>query len=277
MAKHCLLFVLLTAFLFSLPVYAVDQTKYGSLKVVSENENAEIYVDGALAGYKIVTIEEIPVGSHYILIKLDGQKVFDKMFLIQRDQQTTIVYTEEDKTKKVIEQKEKTTTEMASKLEVYLPLNIFITYGTYNVTVSSGGQSVSDSASSSFTGFGLGIKNILKSNKDLLNTQTNYYYLGSFNYNTKVAGTQLSYISFDIGGDNNQAIFGEIGLNYPLWSVDGLSVSGNIGYQAAFGFNLTDYIGIGIKYAVFNGSFSASGYNFTVNYSQPMAIVSIHF
>jgi len=83
-----LLFSMIT--LVQAPSFAKEN--YGTLKVICENENVEIYVDGLLAGKGIVTIEEILVGSHYVKVVSGGYRtIFSKIVDIKEGQQETVV------------------------------------------------------------------------------------------------------------------------------------------------------------------------------------------
>ena len=89
--KLIALFLLSTSFFLAISNPTIANPKYGTLKIIAENENAEIFIDGAMAGHKIVTIEEIIVGTHQVKVVLGSTTIYEKMVLIQEGEQSTIV------------------------------------------------------------------------------------------------------------------------------------------------------------------------------------------
>lgn len=235
--------------------------EYGTLKVVTDDENAEIYVDGAMAGYYVVTIEKILVGSHYVQVKLDGKSIYSQMVSVQKGKQITVVASLEGTRNFVGE-----TETMPAKNKLF-PLVYEVTYGGYNINYYIEGLAGTPSSTTNTLGIGLGLKKYIEQ-------ESNLYYIVGFHYNNKILSDQLSYLFLNVGNEN-QTGFTELGINYCQWQNDAMGVSGTVGYQIAIGFNSTKNITWGIKYAVFNGGFNYLGYSGNVTFAQPMVFVRI--
>jgi len=84
------------------------------------------------------------------------------------------------------------------------------------------------------------------------------YYATGLQYEGKFLGnTQITSYYVNIGSENELA-FTEFGVNYSLWKVDRSMINGSIGYQAILGFGFNDNIKWGIKYVVYNSSYTDS-------------------
>jgi hypothetical protein len=252
---------------------ALGKEGYGLLRVISEDDQADIYVDGLLAGKSPVTIEDILPGSHYIKVISGPNAIFNKLIYIKEGQQETVVanpsnYQESpEKPTYDLNKHDNDKNEKPSTL-----MQFFVDYGRYSLTLSAAGSSLSSIAPKDFYGFGAEIKKLLKDGA---------YYSGGFHYYSKVAPIQVSYFSANYGIDNGTT-FGEFGLNMPLWQVDGYSVGGSIGYQVTLGFNMSDNVSFGAKYVVCNGSYDyVDPYYYTttpvtITLTQPVFYISIH-
>ncbi|MFA4857752.1 MAG: hypothetical protein WC901_06435 [Candidatus Margulisiibacteriota bacterium] len=254
-------FLVLLIFLFCAVSASAEPAQPGSLKVISDEEGVETYVDGALAGGEVVTIKNILAGQHYIVVKSGGEIIFRKTVLVQSGEQTLVVAHPEKTAEATKSQKAQSDKEKSTFFVVD------ITSGGYNLTGSFAGYNWSSSYPGA-TGISVGFNNIL--GKDLFS----YYYGGGIGYNSKTIDTQLSYLYLNVGGKNEIA-FTEAGINYSFWQVDGLTVSGNVGYQIAVGFGLTSRIAVGAKYEMFNGAFTYSSYPGTITFARSAIFMRI--
>ncbi len=265
MINRTLIIASLMLLIFSPQLSQADTIKYGTLKVITDNESAEIYIDGGLAGRSIVTIEDIQAGSHYIKIISGKKTIYDKIITIQEGQQETIVAKSKEE---ITEEKKIEPGDQSQYPHLEMPFGISVTYGGYNATLSMSGLSSSFPVQGNCFGLGIKIIRYLKESK-------NTYYAAGFHFNAETGPTQISYVYIDVGM-RSEIVFSEIGINYSMWQNRYLSINSNIGYQIALGINLTDNFSTGVKYAIFNGSGTYSGYPYDISFAQTMVFATIH-
>lgn len=60
--------------LFTEAQHDVEKAKLGSLRIASEPDGAQAYVDGKYYGITPCTAEQLPVGTHFVTVKKDGYR-----------------------------------------------------------------------------------------------------------------------------------------------------------------------------------------------------------
>jgi hypothetical protein len=196
---------------------------YGTINIVAEDDNAEIYLNGAYVGKKIVNIDRLSPGLHKVEVKAGNRTIYNKSILLQEGRQTNISID-----KKIID----------------FPIIMDIGYGSYVF-----GKNMPDYISTNDPNpisIGFGFKNSFLDSRDIS------YVVGA-HFNGRIDAGQITYGYADLCIENDMA-FTQFGINYPYWDTgSSYSIKGKIGYQAMAGFKVTNNISIGLKLVNING------------------------
>lgn len=252
--KHFISVLLVAAFVLSFWCgSARAEAGFGSLKVIADNDTAKIYVDGNFEGTGVASVGKIIVGNHYIQAKIDNIPVFEEMVAVREGEQTTVVAkggAAPLQAAPVAEPAAATTpTETASQAPRSNAFGLDVSYGA--LTVSALGTTYTTKTSP----FGVGLFGRIPI-ADYCNLVIGGHYV------SKVEGVQLTYAYVDLAGRTG-GLVGSIGINYPSYTVDGVSssaIQASAGYQAMLGYCITDFLMLGAKYIITNAK--VAGYDF---------------
>lgn len=82
--------VMVLAAFVMLMVSTVAMAETGKLNVVTDMDDADIYIDGSLAGRSFIKDYQVESGSHYIMVKRNDKKIYAKTVYIYPGQVETI-------------------------------------------------------------------------------------------------------------------------------------------------------------------------------------------
>ncbi|MFC1770882.1 hypothetical protein ACFLZV_03250 [Candidatus Margulisiibacteriota bacterium] len=86
------LLILFLWLLLSSTLYAEENIpKYGVLNVFTDLPKAVVYVDSLAAGQESVVKLPLPIGEHYVQVKLDNKLVYAEKVIIKENRSTTVV------------------------------------------------------------------------------------------------------------------------------------------------------------------------------------------
>jgi hypothetical protein len=71
-------------------VTALLKQESGSVNITSAPDNANIYIDGMKVGATPATLSSISIGTHEIVVKIDGHKDWKKSILIKKDKEVSL-------------------------------------------------------------------------------------------------------------------------------------------------------------------------------------------
>ncbi|HPQ08935.1 MAG TPA: hypothetical protein PK995_06870 [Bacteroidia bacterium] len=137
-------------------VNPVNKTKTGSIKVFSELNNVQIYLDEAYKGKDISFIDSVPVGTHYLKAVKDNVIIYSDLVNVNQNSVTTVLI------KNTKEVKEKILESKYEEIQNYKKNRLEVLLSSKYVTNVSG----------------------------ITNSST--YYPGYFSYSTSVSNFQVS-------------------------------------------------------------------------------------
>ncbi len=196
---------------------------YGTLNIVAEDDSAEIYLNGAYAGNKIVNIDRLSPGLHKVEVKVGNRTIYDKSVFLQEGKQMNI---------------------SVDRKIINFPIVMDIGYGSYVFGKNTPDYILKNDPNPISIGFGL--KN------DLFGIPDINYVIGAC-FNTRIDAAQISYGYADLCIENDKA-FTQFGINYPYWDTGpDYSITSKIGYQAMAGFKINNNFSIGLRIINING------------------------
>ncbi len=196
---------------------------YGTLNIVAEDENAEIYLNGAYTGNKIVNIDRLSPGLHKVEVKVGNRTIYDKSVFLQEGKQMNI---------------------SVDRKIINFPIVMDIGYGSY-VFEKNTPDYISKTDSNPIS-VGFGLKN------GFFDTPNVSYIVGAC-FNTRTDAAQITYGYADLCIENDKA-FTQFGINYPYWDTGSTySITSKIGYQAMAGFKINNNFSIGLKITNISG------------------------
>ena len=83
-------FKLLLAFVFVLSILPALAQK-GTIKIFSEIENVEVFLDEEFIGFDIKTIDSVAIGSHYLKLIKDSIAIYGEVVNVNENAVTTIL------------------------------------------------------------------------------------------------------------------------------------------------------------------------------------------
>lgn len=82
-------FVMIAVFIFLISGFAFAQ-EMGKLNVVTDMDDASIYIDGQMVGKSLINNYPLEAGSHYIMVQRNGKKIYAQTVYISAGQVMTI-------------------------------------------------------------------------------------------------------------------------------------------------------------------------------------------
>jgi hypothetical protein len=82
---------------------------------------------------------------------------------------------------------------------------------------------------------------------------------------TKTSDVQLNYLYLNFGYNLQELYFVDLGVNFPFWSTDNLTVNGRPGFEAGFGAYMGNMSMFSLKGVFFNGGGQNAGSDFTIS------------
>jgi len=265
----------------SLSSFCYADAEYGVLKVISNQTNSRIYIDGNFEGNGNVSRDKIIVGNHLIQVKNANKDIlFEEMVSVRANEQTTVVAKAGEEIQQntqtepqILEQSQPAQIEAPNQYQIsnqpakyHSIFGLEASYGTWNLNFPGYGSIQSGEP---IKEVGLYIKTIAE-NKGFAKA--------SFHYILPVSGASTNvgtFVGLDIGAQSD-LIEASIGMNYLITNVS--NSIGRLGYQAFLGFKVANAT-IGAKYLVLNATDSGGYYysSTSYSYSQLLLGASIDF
>ena len=273
--------ILLAVLLFTgLPAFA-GPTEFGTLKVLAEETDSEIYVDGKLAGKDRVVIDKIEAGEHMVRVKKGGEFYFSKLAEIKANEITSVI-----PSKGAAAPKEEPKAESATKREVKKRLNLqgfSIDLDITNAAYNQSGTAISASPAMRYSiGASFRLNDPISK---MLNSQ--YDWILELGYKTSLAAMTVN--NPVLGSTNitqsplylndllaiNESFFWGFGVNYSMatYKYGTVSASGTpaLGYQLIGGMQVEKYL-VRLEYVIQNSNYlgatdTTSGMVVTGSYS----------
>ncbi len=95
---HSNLKIIITLIVFMFCIFCFSQT--GSIKIFSEIENIEIYLDDVLQGSNIKNIDSVSEGSHYLKVFKNGVIIYGELIKVESNLTSTILIKKSEEMRK---------------------------------------------------------------------------------------------------------------------------------------------------------------------------------